>query len=91
MVQLLLHEFKDHIDIMMIDKFHETVWYRYFIKYGEKDFKSLFLSMLLDRDKLKDPYGLTPLHIAYLLRNRQYRRSDRNGESILTYLLIHQN
>ena len=49
--------------------------------------------MLLNRDKSKDPDGLTPLHIAYLLRNQKEfttfdeNRVKYNGESILDSLL----
>ena len=47
--------------------------------------------MLLNRDKSKDPYGLTPLHIAYLLRNKSsYRRiKNKSGESNFTIFIKH--
>ena len=74
-IKLLIDNFKDSIDIMILDENDRPSWYAYLYHYqAEDDFKDLFLSMLLNRDKSKDPYGLTPLHIAYLLRNKEYRR-----------------
>ena len=35
-------------------------------------FTNVILPELLNRDKSNDPYGLSPLHIAYLLRNSRY-------------------
>ena len=76
---------------MLLNKYNMPAWYIYLVKY-RSDFKKLFLNLLLNRDKLKDPYGLTPLHIAYLLKNKTYPRDDSDyerisGEDILDYLL----
>ena len=81
MIKLIIDNFKD-IDVMVLDRFHHSAWYLYLKNHGQdENFKDLFLPLLLNRDKSKDPHGLTPLHIAYLLRNQN------DGEEILEYLL----
>ena len=80
-IKLLIDNFKDSMDIMLLDNNNTPAWYIYLVKY-RSDFKKLFLPLLLNREKSKDPHGLSPLHIAYLLRNNQ-----DDGEEILQYLL----
>ena len=87
MVKLLIKNFKDSINIMLLNDANIPVWYWHVLKHGQKSFKDIFLPLLLNRDKSKDPDGLTPLHIAYLLKNQLYRTSGQNGEKVLEYLL----
>ena len=56
---------------MFLDKFNVPAWYIYLSTYGP-NFKDIILPLLLNRDKSKDPQGLTPLHIAYLHRNKKF-------------------
>ena len=90
-VKLIIDNFKDEIDIMLLGYCDKPAYYDYLLHFGQKSFKDIFLPLLLNRDKSKDPQGLTPLHIAYLLRNKTYRRRNSDetisGESILQYLL----
>ena len=97
-VKLIIDNFKDSIDVMLLDRFNTPGWYKYLLRirrYDQDEFKTLFLPLLLSRDKSKDPQGLTPLHFAYLFRNQQSildnsdnERIDRErGESILQSLL----
>ena len=80
--KLLIDNFKDSIDIMLLNGYFEPMWWDYFKDNDDSaNFKDLFLPLLLNRDKSKDPQGLTPLHIAYLLR-KQY-----GNEKVLDYLL----
>ena len=87
-IELLIDNFKDSIDIMLLDYYNVPAWYIYLSKYGP-NFKDLFLPLLLNRDKSKDPQGLTPLHIAYLHRNQKFKGKDESitGNDILDYLL----
>ena len=78
--KLLIDNFKDSISIVSLSK-NKPAWHEYLKCHGQEKFKDLFVPLLLNRDKSKDPHGLTPLHLAYLLRN-QYR-----GEIVLDYLL----
>ena len=92
MFKLIIDNFKDEIDIMLLDYGNKPAWYEYLLQFGQKSFKDIFLPLLLNRDKSKDPYGLTPLHIAYLFRNKEYRRYIPSfkvvkGEFVLQYLL----
>ena len=93
LAQLLIDNFKDEIDIMILDNENKAAWYNFLIFHGEERFKDLFLPLLLNRDKSKDPDGLTPLHIAYLLRNqKEFTIFDAgsveyNAEAILETLL----
>ena len=92
---LLIMHFKDSIIIMQLDKSHTPAWYNYLIAVGSYLFETLFLPLLLNRDKSKDPHGLTPLHIAYLLKNKLFGYHDDDkgivfisaGPKILEYLL----
>ena len=91
-VKFLIDNFKDSINIMSLDNHHCAAWYVYlvFLEYKEKRFKELFLPLLLNRDKSKDPEGLTPLHIAHLQRKVNFRRLDQSritGDTILQYLM----
>ena len=79
MVKLIIDNFKDQIDIMLLDYCNKPQWYDSFLHFDQKSFKDLFLPLLLNRDKSKDPYGLTPLHIAYLFRTKNTH---------VTYLLL---
>ena len=73
--KLLIDNFKDEIDIMLLDFVNVPAWYEFLILHGEEKFKDLFLPLLLNRDKSKDPQGLTPLHIAYLLKNEERKHN----------------
>ena len=88
-VRLLFDIFEDSINIFLLNNASIPIYYIYLIHHSQDGFEDLFLPLLLNRDKLKDPQGLTPLHIAYLHRNRKFQRG-RNvkiGEEILDYLL----
>ena len=96
--KLIIDNFKDSIDIMTLDDENKPVWFDYlyfFMTDDQDDFKDLFLNLLLNRDKSKDPYGLTPLHIVYLYRNQVSRVLDDDdeinyvtrGEFVLDYFL----
>ena len=84
-VRLLFDIFEDSINIFLLDNATIPVYYIYLTHHSQDGFEDLFLPLLLNRDKLKDPQGLTPLHVAYLLKN--HYGSRKNGEEILDYLL----
>ena len=87
--KLFVENFQDSINVMLLDNKNKPAWYEY-LRIGQDRFKTLFLPLLLNRDKSKDPKGLTPLHFAYLYRNqvnRDFVVAGITGECILESLL----
>ena len=79
MIKFILTTFADHIEIMTLsdtDPLHVPAWYRYLqtnMRNHSTDydifFREWFLPLLLNRNRLNDPRGLTPLHIIFLFKN----------------------
>ena len=77
MIKFILTTFADHIEIMTLSEIDDIpAWYLYLLKNIEDDrsnydiffLENGFLPLLLNRNRLNDPRGLTPLHIIFLFK-----------------------